>query len=257
MNGFDLSCGVLIFLIIGCGLCGNVLSFIVWTKGRRCKKLPGGIHPRALAVSDTVALLIPAFNEAITLVSSLNTKEENNFLCRLEIFGRHYGLMMSSWIIVTFTIERTVAIFRPAGTSNLVSKNGTIALMTIIFVVSFIMNIPYGIVYEIKQVSVTKLPVPDTSYPLDLNQSEDITKLPVPDTSYPLDLNQSEDITKLPVPDTSYPLDLNQSEDIETNSTIPFKSESIIVGTKLSVKLTLRRFFTSSSGTKFSLWTSS
>ena len=203
MNGFDLFCGILFFLIIGCGICGNVLSFMVWTKGRRCKKLPGGIHLRALAVSDTIALLIPAFNEAITLVSAVNTKEENDFLCKLEVFGRHYGLMVSSWIIVTFTIERTVAIFRPGATSNLVSKNGTIALMTIIFVASFIMNIPYGIVYEIKQTSVTKLPVTDTSYPLDLNQSEDM----------------------------------------ETNSTIPFKSESIIVGYKVICDADISSFF--------------
>ena len=172
MNGFDLFCGISNFLIIGFGICGNVISFIVWTTGRRCKKLPGGIYLRALAVSDTVALLIPALNEAITLVSTLNTKDENDFLCKLEIFGRHYGLMVSSWIVVSFTLERTVAIFRPAATSNLVSKKGTIALMVFIFAVSFLMNIPYGIVYEIKPVAVAHVTVIDTSNPLDTNQSE-------------------------------------------------------------------------------------
>ena len=172
MNGFDLFCGILIFLIIGCGTFGNVLSFMVWTTGRRCKKLPGGIYLRALAVSDTIALFIPAFNEAITLVSPLNTKEENDFLCKLESVGRHYGLMVSSWIIVTFTLERTVAIFRPAATTKLVSKNGTIALMSIIFVVSLLMNVPYGIVYGIKQEAVTKPFVFNNSHPLESNLSE-------------------------------------------------------------------------------------
>ena len=172
MNGFDLFCGILTFLIIGCGIFGNVLSFMIWTKGRRCKKLPGGIYLRTLAVSDTIALLIPAFNEAVSLVSSITTKEENNFLCKLETVGRHYGLMVSSWIIVTFTLERTVAVFRPAATTNLVSKNGTIALMTIIFVVSLLMNIPYGIVYGINQEAVIKPSIANSSQPLELNISE-------------------------------------------------------------------------------------
>ena len=134
MNGFDLFCGILIFLIIGCGICGNVLSFLVWTKGRRCKKLPGGIYLRSLAVSDTIALLTPAFNEAVTLVSPLSTKDENDFLCKLEIVGRHYGLMVSTWIIVSFTVERTVAIFRTTATSILLSKKGTITLMVVLSV---------------------------------------------------------------------------------------------------------------------------
>ena len=174
MNGFDLFCGTLIFLIIGCGIFGNVLSFLVWTKGRRCKKLPGGVHLRALAVSDTIALLIPAFNEAITLVSPLNTKDENDFLCKIEMVGRHYGLMVSTWIVVSFTLERTVAIFRTTVTTNLVNMKGTIALMIIIFMVGFIMNLPYGIVFEITQVVETNSSVLDTSHPLYLNHSEEL-----------------------------------------------------------------------------------
>ena len=190
MNGFDLFCGILTFLIIGCGICGNVLSFLVWTKGRRCRKLPGGIHLRNLAVSDTIALLIPAFNESITLVTPLNTKIQNDFLCKLEIVGRHYGLMVSTWIVVSFTLERTVAILRPTVTTNLVSKKGTIALIVLIFVISFLMNLPYGIVYEIKQ----------------------------------------EAVITSSVPNISHPLTLNNSEEIGTNSTIPLKSGAIIVG---------------------------
>ena len=176
MNGFDVVCGILIFLIIGLGICGNVISFLVWTTGRHCRKLPGSIYLRALAVSDTVALFLPALNEAISLVSTINTKEANNVLCKLEIFGRHYGLMVSSWIVVSFTLERTVAIFKPTtvtGTGGLLGKKRTITLMGVIFVVCFLMNIPYGAVYEIKHVPVTNhnQSVTDTSNPHNMNQS--------------------------------------------------------------------------------------
>ena len=149
MSIFDVCSGFILFLIIIFGIVGNVLSFIVWTKGRRCKKLPGGIYLRALVVSDTTALAIPALNEAINLVTHFNPRTEVDFLCKLEIFGRHYGLLVSSWIIVCFTVERTVAIFRPRRSTGLLSRTGTIALMTIIFVVNFILNFPFGIVYSL------------------------------------------------------------------------------------------------------------
>ena len=172
MNCFDLVCGIIIFLNIGCGLCGNVLSFIIWTKGRRCKKLPGGIYLRALAVSDTAALLIPALYDAIRLLSTLNPKEENAIVCKLEKVGRHYGLIVSSWIIVSFTLERTVAIIRPTATFNVISKKGTVAMMVVIFVVSFLINLPLGIVYKLKQEAVIKPSDPEDSHLLDSNQSE-------------------------------------------------------------------------------------
>ena len=111
MNTFDFCSGLILFLIIIFGIVGNALSFVVWSKGRRCKKLPGGIYLRALAVSDTTALAIPALNEAINLVSQFNPRTELGFFCKLEIVGRHFGLLVSSWIIVCFTIERTVVIF--------------------------------------------------------------------------------------------------------------------------------------------------
>ena len=147
MNAFDLCSGLILTLIICSGIVGNVISFLVWTKGRRCRKLPGGIYLRALAVSDTVALCIPAFNEAITLMTEYNPANNYDFLCRLEITGRHFGLMVSSWIIVCFTVERTLAIARPTTSSNLLSKKGTMVIMIAIFVVNFIMNLPFGIVY--------------------------------------------------------------------------------------------------------------
>ena len=172
MNTFDFCCGLIIFLIICCGICGNVLSFIVWTKGRRCKKLPGGIYLRALTVSDTIALCIPAMNEAISLVSSVNPKLENDFLCKLEIVGRHFGLMVSSWIIVSFTLDRTVAIFRPATPKKLISTKGTIALMVIIFLVNFVLNLPYGIVHEATQTAVTQSSGPAAEPQMAINLSD-------------------------------------------------------------------------------------
>ena len=146
MDVFDIGNGVILVLIICCGVFGNALSFLVWTKGQRCKKLPGGLYLKALVVSDTIAQGIPATTLAVSLLSGHNPRDESNFICKLEITGKHFGLLVSSWIIVCFTLERTVAIFRPASSvNNLISKKGTIVLMTVIFTVNLLLKVPFGV----------------------------------------------------------------------------------------------------------------
>ena len=152
MSLLDVCSGLILFFIIIFGIVGNILSFIVWTKGRRCKKLPGGIYLRTLAISDTTALLIPAMNEAISQLTQFNPKQEYDFFCRVEIIGRHFGLLVSSWIIVTFTLERTIAIMKTNVSTALLSRTATITLMVAIFIVNLMLNLPFGIVYKLTKV---------------------------------------------------------------------------------------------------------
>ena len=171
MNAFDFCCGLILSLIICWGIFGNTLSFLVWTKGRRCKKLPGGIYLRALAISDNFALVAPALSLAVNLLSGYNPADEYNSICKVEIVSRHFGLLVSTWIIVWFTLERTIAIFRPASSVNLVSKKGTIFLMIVIFIVNFWLNFPFGVVY-----GVTETPImqqhPGSDFDLTLGHGE-------------------------------------------------------------------------------------
>ena len=153
---FDLVIGIILIFVIGSGICGNILSLLVWTKGRRCKKAPGGIYLKALAISDTVALFTPALNETIRLVSHYNPAQNNKFLCKLDIVGRHFGLIASSWIVVSFTVDRALAIFRPTSSRHLFNKKGTIALMIGVFLASFLLNIPFGLVYGLKEEALTQ-----------------------------------------------------------------------------------------------------
>ena len=166
---FELCVGLMLFLVIGSGILGNVLSFLVWTKGRRCKKLPGGIYLRALAVSDTIALFTPALNEAIRLVSQFSPAQNDNFLCKLDLVGRHYGLIASSWIVVCFTLDRTQAIFRSTTSNHLFNRKGTIAIMLTVFFASFVLNLPYGIVYGLKEEPVTQPSGPTVEIQPDLD----------------------------------------------------------------------------------------
>ena len=149
MNIFDFCIGGALLCAISFGIVGNVLSFIVWTKGRRCKRLPGGIYLRALAVSDTIALCIPAANAAVGLLSGNYPDKMTSFFCKLESMGRHFGLLVSSWIVVCFTLERTIAIFHPHNSTDSITKRRTIYIVTLIFIVNCALNIPYGVVNDI------------------------------------------------------------------------------------------------------------
>ena len=149
MSVFDLACGIILFLLVIFGVCGNSLSLLVWIKGRRCKKLPGSTYLRALAVSDTLALCIPVVNDAINLVLSFSPRDESPLFCRVHVIGVHYGLMVSTWIIVSFTIERTIVIFRAEARNNLMSTKRTAFLMLTIFLVNFVLNVPYGVVFGV------------------------------------------------------------------------------------------------------------
>ena len=141
--------GLLLLLIIVLGIAGNGLSMLVWLKGRRCRNLPCAVFLRALAVSDTFALCIPALNEAVGLITGKYPHHHYNFICKVEVVWRHFGLLVSSWIIVSFTLERTISIYRPTAQQFWHNNRNSIMLVSSIFAISFFMNLPYGIVNEI------------------------------------------------------------------------------------------------------------
>ena len=177
MSVFDVCSGLILFFIIIFGIVGNILSFIVWSNGRRCKKLPGGIYLRTLAISDTTALLIPAMNEAISLLTQFNPKQEYDFFCRVEIVGRHFGLLVGSWIIVTFTVERTIAIMKTKISAALMSRTATIILMVAIFFTNLMLNLPFGIVYKLTKVESSTVSLGNGSDIHGNNSSESGTEI--------------------------------------------------------------------------------
>ena len=168
--------GIILSFTTVFGVVGNIVSYFIWTKGRRCKKLPGGIYLRALAISDTIALCIPATSYAIKLLTQHDPRKDNLFFCKLENVGRHFGLLVSSWVIVCFSIERTLAIFKQRKMATWSDKKRTVILMIGIFIASFLLNLPYGIVYHIMKVAdKPQWTTPgDTTFKANINVTGDI-----------------------------------------------------------------------------------
>ena len=141
--------GLILFIIIVLGVAGNGISMLVWIKGRRCRKSPCAIFLRALSVSDTFALCIPALNEAVGLIVGAYPNHQNIIICKTEVFGRHFGLLVSSWIIVFFSIERTLSVLQPLKQRWWDNKRNSAKLICGIFIFVFVLNIPYAFVYDI------------------------------------------------------------------------------------------------------------
>ena len=150
---FDLVFGVILSFIVCLGVCGNVLSFIIWTKGRRCKKSPGRIFLRALDIADTFVLLVCATDKAMALLGTYRLRKVNTFFCKLHKTGWHFGLLVSTWIVVCFTLERTIVLGRPQIAATLTSRGKTLGLVITIYVVSILLNIPWAIGSDLMSVS--------------------------------------------------------------------------------------------------------
>ena len=140
---FDLIFGIILTFIVCFGVFGNVLSFVIWTKGRRSKKSPGSVYLRALDVSDTFVLLICATDKAMNLLGTTRLRRVNNFFCKLHKAGWHFGLLVSTWIVVCFTVERTIALRHPRRPVKVTNQGKTVGLIIFIYVAYFLLNIPW------------------------------------------------------------------------------------------------------------------
>ena len=143
-KGFDVCFGILYVLLIFFGFVGNIISMVTWSTGRRCKKSPGKLYLIALAVSDTWALCLPATELAVEILFGIKISDVNPFLCTLEYYGLHFGLIISAWTIACFTVERTIAVALPLKWIRWRNKRRTIVLIAIIFISNILANMPWA-----------------------------------------------------------------------------------------------------------------
>ncbi|KAL4235770.1 hypothetical protein ACF0H5_004162 [Mactra antiquata] len=98
--------------VILCGLVGNCLSMLTWSRGCH-RDTSTAVILTALAVADTVVLLLPALEFWLATVMGMWIRLENIVTCKLFGFSSYFGPSLSSWIIVLVTAERFVSIWFP------------------------------------------------------------------------------------------------------------------------------------------------
>ena len=105
----------IIFIV---GLCGNGVSLAVFTS-KAMRKLSASTYLAALSTSDICTLIFYVFIEWLrrglvhiapgSRVSFIDT----NGLCQCLLYLAYVSRMMSSWLIVIFTVERYIAVCHP------------------------------------------------------------------------------------------------------------------------------------------------
>ena len=143
---FKFVCGVILFGIIIFGIFGNLVSLYIWSKGPRCRTLPGAVYFIALAASDTLVLCLTATYYAVDFTFEVNLSDLSVFSCKLLNTTWHFTLLMSTYIVVCLTVERVIAICWPLQAARWnSSKQRTGLVILVLFVVSFALNIPWTV----------------------------------------------------------------------------------------------------------------
>ncbi|KAL4227520.1 Coagulation factor II (thrombin) receptor-like 1 [Mactra antiquata] len=106
----ELFAPVFVILLLAIGLPSNVISFIVWTKGKESKSLGCSMYFRLLTLSDAFSLLV-----CFTWVNFQYYVPHN-----LLFFFIFFSPSLSTWLILCMSIERYMSLiypfsFRPAG----------------------------------------------------------------------------------------------------------------------------------------------
>ena len=135
--------GICLVVIIIFGFVGNAVSFLVWTKGKRCKNCPGTVYLRFLAIADIIVLLIPALELTVYLLEpTIYLRDLNSVFCKIFPICPYFCVQMSTWIVVCLTMEQTVAICRPFQSIASCRKWRQYGLVVLIIAISFLDNIP-------------------------------------------------------------------------------------------------------------------
>ena len=103
-------------LLAGVGLLGNTLSFLVmFTPAFRRKSY--SYYIRALAIFDNLTLVVTAIlladDVSVTYKGRGILTGHNAATCKLSEFLRNVIHLMSSWLIVCFTVDRYIAVCHP------------------------------------------------------------------------------------------------------------------------------------------------
>ena len=127
------------------GTAGNIISLITWRVGRRCKNFAGATYLTALALSDTCVLCTSGLKSSIELLFQINIWHLHEILCKLLHTTWHFFFLVSTWIIVSLTVERTIAVCQPLKTVSRSNKKREIIVVCIYAFVFLLINLPFTI----------------------------------------------------------------------------------------------------------------
>ena len=148
------------------GFAGNILSILIWTKGERCRGYQGGPYLVALAISDSCNLCFSGMVFAIEYLFKFSLYDVNVVCCKLLRPAGFFFSLLSTWLIVFVTIERTIAVCKPFRSVRWKGKRMSKHLLAIcsLFVVCLLLELPWTVGLNIVPVDMNSTCFPDRMF---------------------------------------------------------------------------------------------
>lgn len=131
------------------GVTGNIFTIIVM-RSKRFSNTTSSISLIALAISDTIFLVIQPFHKAfVTKFLGLDIRAFSDVLCKLYFIILKSSKMMSSWFVVGLCVERFIAVWFPLKAKLIVTKRTVIVMISVIVMVIATFNGCWSYAYTI------------------------------------------------------------------------------------------------------------
>ena len=150
------------FILTAIGILGSILSILIFYSPRY-RRQSSHFYLLSLAVSDLCFLIINLVEDTFRnhnqlYHSRINILDRSSpIVCILVQYARNVTRSLSSWIIVSFTIERLLVVFHPLKRGLICRRKIARYVVLILVLFSFLSNINvpfhYGIVYSTNQTS--------------------------------------------------------------------------------------------------------
>ena len=101
-------------VIISVGVVGNVISLVVFHRGKQSSSLAWSAYFKCLALADNFILLVLGM-ELLLVLSPANiyVRFHNEWLCKFFHCICYFGITTSTWIMVVMTVDRTLSLCFP------------------------------------------------------------------------------------------------------------------------------------------------
>ena len=161
--------GVILHVIVILGIAGSITSFLTWTKGRRCSKFPGTAYLRVLAISDSLVLCFSGLQFAILMTFNIDLRDLSEVTCKLYDAMGHFCALVSTWLVVSMTLQRTIAVCAPLKSASWNSKRRETIVICFLIALFFGLNLPFGIDFRLDKIETETVMVNSTSSGNDTN----------------------------------------------------------------------------------------
>jgi len=136
------------------GIIGNILSILIFLSPRY-RRQSSHFYLLCLALSDLCFLIINFLQDTFRNHNHLYRSRINfldrssSFVCISVEYARNVTRFLSSWIVVSFTIERLLVVFHPLRRAFICRRKIARLVVLIVFVISLLSNLNVPFHYKI------------------------------------------------------------------------------------------------------------